>query len=170
MGEPSSSPSEGTPRAQTPSMLSIYLERSQTSQSSDSQSQSRPLSASLDLQNQLTEAQLRQLGLAFSAEAIAGGPSPVTSGAVTTGQDPSLRARQPDPGHRHSCMHCLSSPRQLPRLPPSAHVSSAASPSLAAASARSDPRVSGPSGAARCWLLHPSCSCDGPRDPNMCTL
>ena len=91
MGEPSSSPSDGTPRAQTPTMLSIYLERSHTSQSQISEPEQIPVCHPRPSEP-AAEVQLRQLGLAFSTDAIAGGPSPVTSGAVTTGQDPYLRA------------------------------------------------------------------------------
>lgn len=72
-------------------MLSIYLERSQTSQSQTSEPEQTPVcrpraSASA------AELQLMHLGPAFSTEATAGGPSPATSGAVTTGQGPYLRA------------------------------------------------------------------------------
>ena len=85
MGEPSSGGPEGTPRAQTPSMLSLYLERSQPTQSQPSEPGQVPGPAAIESAYQ---AQLRRLGPAFAA---AGGPPLAGSSHVARGiQSPFL--------------------------------------------------------------------------------
>ena len=128
MGEPSSSPSDGTPRAQTPTMLSIYLERSHTSQSRISEPEQIPVCHPRP-SAPAAEVQLRQLGPAFSTEATTGGPSPVASGAATAGQAPYLRAVSqilPPPQ-----LYTLPQQSQTAAAPPTfSDVSSATSPRL----------------------------------------
>ena len=91
MGEPSSGPPEGTPRAQISSMLSIYLERSQSSQSQTAEPEQTPVCRSVPPESAY-EAQLRQLGPAFGLEAVTGGAFPEISGTARTSQSPFLRS------------------------------------------------------------------------------
>ena len=72
-------------------MLSIYLERSQTSQSQTSEPEQTPVCRPR-ASEPAAEVQLMHLGPAFSTEATTGGPPPVSYGAVTMGQGPYFRA------------------------------------------------------------------------------
>ncbi|CAK0746583.1 hypothetical protein CVIRNUC_001703 [Coccomyxa viridis] len=83
MGEPSSDAPEGTPSAQTPTMLSIYLERSQTSYSQTSEPEGTPVSrpAASESPQLLTSRQLAA-GLAPEA-ATAGALAEPPTGAPT---------------------------------------------------------------------------------------
>ena len=72
-------------------MLSIYLERSHTSQSQISEPEQSPV-CHPRASEPAAEVQLRQLGPAFSTEATTGAASTVASGAATAGQAPYLRA------------------------------------------------------------------------------
>ena len=90
MDEPSRNPSDGTPRAQTSTMRSIHLERSQTSQSQTSEPEQvadrRPGAS-----EPAFEIQLRQLQPALSTEATPGGVPPAASvSAATPAQGPSF--------------------------------------------------------------------------------
>ena len=75
MGEPSSDAPEGTPSAQTPTMLSIYLERSQTSYSQTSEPEGPPVSrpAASEPAYPLTA---RQLAAGLAPEAATAGALP----------------------------------------------------------------------------------------------
>ena len=87
MGEPSSGPQEGTPRAQTPSMLSIYLERSQTAQTQASEPEQAPVSV-LAASEPANEPSLRPLVPSFSLESIPVGAQPAFSETASTSQSP----------------------------------------------------------------------------------
>ena len=91
MGEPSSGPQEGTPRAQTPSMLSIYLERSQTAQSQTSEPEQAPSSVPA-ASEPANEPLLRPLVPSFSLESIPVGAQPAFSEAASTSQSPFFRS------------------------------------------------------------------------------
>ena len=91
MGEPSSGPPEGTPRAQISSMLSIYLERSQSSKSQTTEPEQTPVCRTVHPESAY-EAQLRQLSPAFGLEGVTGGAFPEISGSARTSQSQFLRS------------------------------------------------------------------------------
>lgn len=91
MGEPSSGPQEGTPRTQTPSMLSLYLERSQIAQSQTSEPEQALFSLPA-ASEPASEPPLRPLLPSSSLESIPVGALPALSEAASTSQSPFFRS------------------------------------------------------------------------------
>ena len=126
MGEPSSDAPEGTLRAQTPTMLSIYLERSQTSYSQTSEPEETPVSrpTASEPAQPLTS---RQLAAGLAPEAATAGalpepPAGTPSGTFYAPLAPqsyaSLPAAVPAPASISALSSSSLSLSSLPRQPP----------------------------------------------------